>query len=91
MRNEFKKPVKLELNNSGAWKTLGRFDAADDEQTALVLDAAETLVQTLNNGGPPKYCPTLRVTMDNGDMSGAGVLMMWELAMGWRDRAGAGC
>lgn len=34
------KPVRLELNNSGAWKVLGRFDAADDEQTSLVLDAA---------------------------------------------------
>lgn len=77
-----KKPVRIELNNSGAWKLLGRFDAADDDQTSLVLDAAETLVQTLNNGEPAKRCPTLRVSMDDALAS---VLMRWDLESGWRD------
>lgn len=81
------KPCRLELNNSGAWKVLGRFDAADDEQTALVLDAAETLVKTLHNSEDPKRCPTLRVSIDDGL---GPVLLRWELELGWRDaRTGA--
>jgi len=77
-----KKPVRLELNNSGAWKVLGRFDAADDEQSALVLDAAETLVQTLHNNEDPKRCPTLRVSIDDNLQE---VLLRWDLTRGWRD------
>ena len=77
-----RKPVRLEMNNSGSWKVLGRFDAADDEQTALVLDAAEELVKTLHNSEDPKRCPTLRVSID--DPLGA-VLLRWDLAAGWRD------
>lgn len=82
------KLCRLELNNSGAWKILGRFDADDDEQTALVLDAAETLVKTLHNSeDDPKHCPTLRVSIDDGLGS---VLLRWELELGWRDtRTGA--
>lgn len=76
------KPVRLELNNSGSWKVLGRFDAADDEQSALVLDAAEELVKTLHNSEDPKRCPTLRVSMDDGLGS---VLLRWALDLGWRD------
>ena len=53
------RPVQLQINNSGAWKLLGRFDAADDEQTSLVLDAAEELMKTLHNSGDPKGCPTM--------------------------------
>lgn len=48
-------------NNSGAWKTLGRFDAADRDQAELVMARAEELVAALNNGGPAKGCPTLRL------------------------------
>lgn len=82
--SKFKKPVRLELNNSGAWKVLGRFDAADDEQTSLVLDAAEDLVLTLHNSEDPKGCPTLRVSMDDG--LGA-VLLGWAHGLGWQDVA----
>lgn len=81
------KPVRLELNNSGAWKVLGRFDAADDEQTSLVLDAAETLVKTLHNSEDPKRCPTLRVSIDHPTDSVDVVLLRWDLAHGWRDAA----
>lgn len=76
------KPVKIELNNSGAWKTLGRFDAADDDQTALVLDAAEQLVLTLHNSESPKGCPHLRVCIND---SLSTVLLRWEHGKGWRD------
>jgi hypothetical protein len=82
-----RKPCRLELNNSGAWKVLGRFDAADEEQSALVLDAAEDLVKTLHNNEDPKGCPTMRISMDDGL---ADVLMRWDLVGGWRDaRTGA--
>lgn len=80
-----KKPVRLELNNSGAWKILGRFDAADDEQTSLVLDAAEELIKTLHNSESPKGCPTLRVSVDHPEDSIDVVLMRWALDRGWYD------
>lgn len=81
-RAPFAKPVRLEFNNSGAWKVLGRFDAADDEQTSLVLDAAEDLIKTLHNSEDPKRCPTLRVSMDDGLGS---VLLRWRIERGWTD------
>ena len=78
----YAKPVRLEFNNSGAWKVLGRFDAADDAQPDLVLDAAEDLVRALHNSEDPKGCPTLRVTMDDGLQQ---VLARWDIERGWRD------
>lgn len=78
------KPCRLELNNSGAWKVLGRFDAADEDQVALVLDASEELVKTLHNNEDPKGCPTMRVSMD-GPLND--VLMRWEISRGWYDVA----
>lgn len=75
--------VRLELNNSGAWKLLGLFDASDDEQSALVLSAAEDLVKTLHNSESPKGCPTMRVSID--EPLGA-VLLLWDIERGWRDR-----
>lgn len=81
----FKKPVRLELNNSGSWKVLGRFDAADDDQSALVLDAAEELIKTLHNSEDPRRCPTLRLSMDDPGDSTALVLLRWDLVKGWRD------
>jgi hypothetical protein len=80
-----KKPVRLELNNSGSWKVLGRFDAADDEQTSLVLDAAEDLIKTLHNSEDPKRCPTLRVSMGTPGDTTDSVLLRWELTRGWYD------
>lgn len=76
------KPVKLELNNSGSWKRLGGFDAADVDQAALVMDAAEELVKTLHNSEDPKRCPTMRICID--DSLGA-VLARWDLTRGWYD------
>lgn len=79
-RRDYAKPAKLELNNSGAWKRLGSFDAADLEQSALVMHAAEDLVRTLHNSEDPAGCPTLRISID----SALGpVLMRWDLHRGW--------
>lgn len=77
-----RKPCRLELNNSGSWKVLGRFDAADDEQTSLVLDAAEDLIKTLHNSENTARCPTLRVSIDDALQT---VLWRWSLEGGWRD------
>lgn len=77
-----RKPCRLELNNSGSWKVLGRFDAADDEQTSLVLDAAEDLIKTLHNSEDARRCPTLRVSIDDALQT---VLLRWSLEGGWRD------
>ncbi len=77
-----RKPVRLELNNSGAWKVLGRFDADDDFQASLVLDAAEELFTTLHNSEDPKHCPTLRVSIDDALQT---VLLRWDITRGWRD------
>lgn len=75
-----KKPCRLELNNSGAWKVLGRFDAADDEQCILVLDTAEDLVRTLHNSEDPRGCATMRVSTEDQC-----VLLRWEIGRGWYD------
>lgn len=39
------KPVQLQVNNSGAWKTVVYFDAADESQTRRIERAAESLHQ----------------------------------------------
>lgn len=39
------KPVQLQVNNSGAWKTVVSFDAADEAQTRRIERAAEALHQ----------------------------------------------
>lgn len=40
---ETKRPVQLQLNNSGAWKTVVRFDAGDDGWAQQVQHAAQQL------------------------------------------------
>ena len=76
------KPVKLELNNGGAWKRLGGFDAADEEQASLVMDAAEDLIRTLHNSEDPKGCPTMRICIDDSLNI---VLTRWSIDRGWHD------
>ena len=79
------KPVRIELNNTGSWKLLGTFDAADDEHTSLVLDAAEDLIKTLHNSEHPKGCPTLRVCTAERVCGVDQVLVRWDITKGWRD------
>lgn len=75
-----KKPVRLEINDSGSWRLIGRFDAGDDDNVSLVLDAAEELARTLHNSEAARRCPTLRVSIDT-----VTVLLRWTLELGWRD------
>lgn len=72
------KPVMLQINGAGAWKTVIRFDAHDDAACIGVLDAAEVL------GLADSSAPTLRVVMDNGAAS-PDVLMRWSAGGGWKD------
>lgn len=73
------KPARLEINDSGSWRLIGRFDHADDEQAASVMAAAEQLAHALwwDCGGE---CPTLRVAID-----AKRVLYRWQYTSGWRD------
>lgn len=77
-----KKPCRLELNNSGAWKLIGKLDADDETQSDLVLNAAEKLIASLHNNPDPKHCPTMRVCTDDPMPC---VLMRWDLEHGWVD------
>lgn len=61
-----KKPCRIELNNSGSWKLLGKFDAATADAADRVMEAAANLADALNDtavrvGGRV----TLRVTTDD--------------------------
>jgi hypothetical protein len=68
------KPVKLQVNNSGAWKNVIRFDAADEVACAEAMDAAEKLGSIGD--------VTWRVCIDDAmDV----VLMRWSSATGWKD------
>lgn len=81
------KPVKLELNNSGTWKTIGSFDAAVEDSTDDILTTAAHLADALNAPySGRKSRTTLRVRMADAPHS---VLMYWESAeTGWRDANG---
>jgi hypothetical protein len=37
------KPVQLQLNNSGAWKTIVRFDASDEKKSDMAMGSAAAL------------------------------------------------
>ena len=43
MSQPHQKPVQLQLNNSGAWKTIVKFDAADDAASDQVMAAGISL------------------------------------------------
>ena len=42
---ETKRPAQLQVNNSGAWKTVVRFDAGDEARAAAVQRAAQELYE----------------------------------------------
>jgi hypothetical protein len=69
------KPCRLEINNSGSWKLLGKFDAGAEASTDAILDAAARLGAALNDKacGRPGLC-TLRVSTDDAQPD---VLMRW--------------
>jgi len=76
------KPVKLQLNNSGAWKDIVRFDAADEDRTDAIMNAGAQLADAANEGlKKPQF--TLRIVTDEPYPA---VLMRYEgFEGGWRD------
>lgn len=79
------KPCRLELNNSGSWKLLGKFDAAVADSTDDILNAAAALVDALNAAGGRS---SLRISTDDAIPC---VLMRYERREdGWRKKDGAG-
>ena len=78
-----KKALRLEINNSGAWKVLGRFDTDDEFVANNVLVAASQLAQALVAGGNRL---TLRVSSGDGPYV---ALMHWsDQYSGWRNALG---
>jgi len=71
-----KKPVKLQVNNSGAWKDVVRFDAADAHAAGEVMGAAETLGRI--DGGKT----TFRIVMENSLSTS---LYRWSSQNGWQE------
>lgn len=72
------RPVRLELNNSGAWKTLARFDAGDEAAS----DRARTAGRLLGELGGQRT--TLRICTDDALPL---VLVRWSADRGWWDVA----
>lgn len=82
-----KKPARLELNNSGAWKLMGKFDAAEEDATDAIMNAAEALAQALND--PACKRPGLVSLRISTDEQHPLVLMSWTQSRGtWVDAAG---
>jgi hypothetical protein len=75
MSADSKKPAKLQVNTSGAWKDVVRFDAADVAATDRVTDAAEALGQV--GAG----AITFRLVSDEALPR---VLFRWTHAAGWK-------
>ncbi len=67
------KPVRLEINNSGAWKLIARFDAGNEE----LGDKARAAGQLLGEINPAS---TLRIATDAPLPH---VLMRWDAARSW--------
>ena len=68
------RPVQLQINNTGAWKTLARFDAGDGE----AADKAHAAGQLLGELSPKA---TLRIATDEALPC---VLTRWTAEDGWR-------
>lgn len=81
-----KKPVELQINNSGAWKSLGKFDAADDDYCDDILTAAAHLVDALNAATPDCKAKTLRVVIADGTQTS--LMHYRSREAGWRDHEG---
>jgi hypothetical protein len=71
------RPVKLQVNQTGAWRNVVSFDASKQGQCAEVLSAAEKLADAVR--------ATMRVVIDDGSPSPI-VLLRWSsIDDGWKD------
>jgi len=72
--NLLQRPVQLQLNNSGSWKTLAKFDA----DNADACDKARTIGQLLGRLGDART--KLRIATDAVLPI---VLLRWDSTNGW--------
>lgn len=80
-----KKPARLELNNSGAWKLIARFDVDQADATDEIMNAAEALAKAVNDPAcGRRSLVTLRISTDDALPQ---VLMRWSDERGWYDAA----
>lgn len=70
------RPCKLQINTTGAWRDLLRFDI-DEVDGNEVQHAAQELINAAN----PKGRTTLRITMADSLQS---VIAHWDAEKGWR-------
>lgn len=73
------KPVKLQVNTSGAWRDVICFDAAKDVESAEVLGAAETL-------GRVSKAAFRVVIKDSVNPRAPEVLLRWTADRGWKEQ-----
>ena len=60
-----KKPCRLELNNTGAWKLMAKFDADQDQAAGAILEAARQLAEAINDPSCGRTSHTsLRISTD---------------------------
>lgn len=72
------RPCKLQINQSGAWRDIIRFNLDDVDVEALQV-AAANLVNIANPTGKA----TLRIVTDNGLPA---TLIHWDAQKGWTER-----
>lgn len=71
------RPVHLQVNQTGAWRTALTFDL-DKANVNHVKDVAETLVELVDFDGPTK----LRLATADGHQR---ALCRWDSEKGWQD------
>jgi len=70
------KPCRLEWNNTGAWKLLATFDAANEDAADEILQAAGHLLAAVNDPASGRPClVSARITTDEQPPI---VLMRWQ-------------
>lgn len=67
------KPVKLQVNTSGAWRDVVSFDAADPVNFEKVMEAAQTLGDVTG--------AAFRIVIRDGQQT---CLRSWSPGKGWR-------
>jgi len=75
------KPAKLQANTAGAWKDVARFDVADEEACACVMNAARDI------GFHATHDVKFRVVRDDALNE---PLMTWTKQDGWKEWRHAG-
>lgn len=71
-------PLKIEINNTGAWKAMAVFDGACADTRLDVLASAAHLVDALASAG----CHRVKLRISSGG-STAKVLTYFDTARGW--------